>query len=310
MNSASPALRRALTGISGILVTPFDEGDRIAPQRLQPIMDRAVSAGVDVLVVNGNTSEFYALRESEAQAMMESVAGMAAGRVPIFNGVGRSVHEACELARACRPAGVDGIMVHQTPDPFVAPRGFHDYVERIADAADGLPLMLYLRNDGIGIDAIVRLTQIAGVAGVKWAAPSPMKLAQAIAHSDPGIIWVGGLAETWAPALCAVGAQGFTSGLINIWPEQSVAILGALRANDYPEAMRLIRQIEEFEAIRAEEQNGTNVTGVKSALQWIGLDCGPTRPPAAWPLNDAQQARLRALIQGWEAVSESATSRA
>lgn len=299
MTTVSTELRQALTGISGILVTPFDVNDTIAPARLQPVVDRAIAAGVDILVINGNTSEFYALRESEARAMMEAAVQMAGGRAPVFNGVGRSVHEACDLARAAAKAGADGIMVHQTPDPFVAPRGFVDYVQRVADAADGLPVMLYLRNDAIGIDAIVKLTEIPGVAGVKWAAPSPIRLAQAIARSNPDIIWVGGLAETWAPALCAVGAQGFTSGLINIWPEQSVAILQALRGNDYARAMQLIRQIEEFETVRAEELNGTNVTGVKAALQLIGNDCGPTRAPAAWPLSASQQARLEALITGW-----------
>ena len=37
---------------------------------------------------------------------------------------------------------------------------------------------------------------------------------------DPQIVWVGGLAEVWAPPLYAVGARGFTSGLINVWPER------------------------------------------------------------------------------------------
>jgi hypothetical protein len=37
---------------------------------------------------------------------------------------------------------------------FVSPRGLVSYVERIAEAGAGLPLMLYLRNDGIGLDAI------------------------------------------------------------------------------------------------------------------------------------------------------------
>ena len=43
-----------------------------------------------------------------------------------------------------------------------------------------------------------------------------------------------------------------------------------------------------FEEIRAEEQNGTNVTVVKAALALIGEDCGPTRPPSAWPLTETQ----------------------
>lgn len=298
MADVSPELRKAFTGISGILVTPFDSQDRIRTDPLDPIIDRAIDAGVDILVANGNTGEFYALEAREAEHMVYAVAEKVNGRVPVVNGVGRSVGEACSLARASKKAGVDAIMVHQPPDPFAAPRGVLEYIRRVADAADGLPLMLYLRNDAIGIDNIVRLTEIPGVAGVKWATPAPMKLAQAIRAAAPEIVWVCGLAETWAPAMYAVGAQGFTSGLINVWPARSVAILKALRGGEYPEAMRLIGEVEEFETIRAEELNGTNVTGVKAALQLLGNDCGPTRAPAAWPLTASQQDRMAALLKG------------
>src|SRR5215207_3186270 len=98
----------------------------------------------------------------------------------------------------------------------------------------------------------------------------------------------------------AVGARGFTSGLINVWPEHSVAIHAALEAGDYPRANQLIDVMLDFEEIRAEEQNGTNVTAVKAALQLMGEDCGPTRPPSAWPLTDSQMARLRTLLDSWK----------
>jgi 4-hydroxy-tetrahydrodipicolinate synthase len=84
-------LRAALDGISGILVTPFDATDAPAPSALRPIVDRAVQAGVHVLVANGNTSEFYALTAEEAQRMVEAAAEQVAGRVPLLGGVGRSV---------------------------------------------------------------------------------------------------------------------------------------------------------------------------------------------------------------------------
>jgi 4-hydroxy-tetrahydrodipicolinate synthase len=187
-------------------------------------------------------------------------------------------------------------MVHQPPDPFVAPRGLVAYVRRVAGAADGLPVVLYLRNDAIGIDCIAGLCAIDGVVGVKWATPNPMRLAQAMAASGPGISWVGGLAEVWAPVLYAVGARGFTSGLINVWPERSVAIHAALDAGRFAEANGLIAGMKAFEDVRAEEQNGTNVTGVKSALALQGLDCGHVRPPSAWPLTALQTDRLRLFM--------------
>ena len=154
--------------------------------------------------------------------------------MPLIGGVGRSIVDACKLARASRAAGAAALMVHQPPDPFVSPRGVVGYMQRLADAADGLPLLLYLRNDGIGLDAIEALCRVQGVAGVKWAMPdaacaSPKRSVAA----TPSIVWVDGLAEPWAPPFFAVGARGFTSGLINVWPEHSVAIHAALERNDY-----------------------------------------------------------------------------
>ena len=308
MTAIDPRLRKALTGISGILVTPFDAQDKVAPARLKPIVDRAIGAGVHILVANGNTGEFYGLTTAEAETMVNAVAELVGGRVPLLAGVGRSINDACALARASRKGGATALMVHQPPDPFVSPRGVVSYVQRIAEAGDGLPLMLYLRNDGIGLDAIEKLCRVEGVAGVKWAAPTPLRLGEAIRRGDPNIVWVGGLAETWAPPLCAVGARGFTSGLINVWPAHSVAIHAALEAGDYPRANQLIGVMSRFEEIRAEEQNGTNVTAVKAALQLMGEDCGPTRPPSAWPLTEKQSADLRALLAEWKLIPSQAAN--
>jgi 4-hydroxy-tetrahydrodipicolinate synthase len=285
-------LRAVLSGISGILVTPYDQNGDLAPAKLKPIIDRALAAGVHFPVVNGNTGEFYALTTNEAITMAKSDAEMLDGRAPMLAGIGRGVRDACALAKASADAGAEALMIHQPPDPFVAPRGVVEYIKRIADASGGLPMMLYLRNDTIGTRAIADLCAIEGVAGVKWATPNAMKLSEAINACDPDIVWVGGLAETWAPAFYAVGARGFTSGLINVWPERSMAIHAALEAGDYARARALIGEMSAFEEVRAEEMNGTNVTGVKAALQLLGDDCGATRPPSAWPLTDAQHDKL------------------
>ncbi len=61
-----------------------------------------------------------------------------------------------------------------------------------------------------------------------------------------------------------------------------------------------------FEDIRAEEHNGTNVTGVKAALMAIGQDCGPTRPPSAWPLTEKQQAVLDQFVKDNQLKGEAA----
>lgn len=290
------AFRDALNGIAGILVTPY-EGDEVAPTRLQPIVDRAIASGIHTLVTNGNTSEFYALTSTETARMVQAAAEIVGGRVPLIAGVGRNIKEAQQLASISANAGASALMVHQPPDPFVSPRGVLDYVKAVADAADGLPLLLYIRNENIGLHTIEALCGLPTVAGIKWASPTPLVLAEAIRRTEGrDIAWIGGLAETWAPAFYAVGARGFTSGLINVYPKHSYAIHQALETGNYPEAMRLIGLMREFEELRAEENNGTNVSVVKSALQIMGDDCGATRPPSAWPLRPGAQDKLVALL--------------
>ncbi len=305
-NQPHQRLRTALSGVSGILVTPFDNDDQIAPKRLAPVADRAIAAGVSILVANGNTGEFYALTTPEAEAMAHACAELVADRVPLIAGIGRGIHDALALTRASRQAGAAGLMIHQPPDPFVAPRGVVGYVSRIVEEAQGLPVMLYLRDDSIGLKAISELCAIPNVVGVKWACPTPMRLAEAIKDNDPDLVWSGGLAETWAPAFYAVGAHGFTSGLINVWPERSVAISRALEGGDYATARMLIDGISSFETLRAEERNGANVSVVKAALQFLGDDCGPPRLPAAWPLSDQIKRRLQEMLANVPAARQQA----
>src|SRR5690606_30573694 len=126
------------------LVTPFDDKDEVATQRLKPIIDRAITAGVHILVSNGNTGEFYALTTDEAETMVCAAAEQIDGRIPLLAGIGRSIKDACRLAKTSAEAGAAALMIHQPPDPFVAPRGIIDYVRRVQEASGGLPLILYL----------------------------------------------------------------------------------------------------------------------------------------------------------------------
>ena len=81
----------------------------------------------------------------------------------------------------------------------------------------------------------------------------------------------------------------------------------ALEGGDYAKARDLIAGMQVFEDIRAEEQGGANVPGVKAALAMMGEDCGGVRPPAAWPLSDDQTSRLKAFMDDAGLLSRAAS---
>ncbi len=296
-------IRAALKGISGVPVTPFDARDRVAAEPLRALVGRLAAAGIDNLVAAGNTGEFYALELQEALAVTAEVVQANGGRSAVTAGVGRSLKEAIVLARAAEKEGADALMIHQPPDPFASPQGMVDYNHAVAGATK-LPVILYIRRDVFSDEEFARLLDHPNIIGMKYAFPDAPKLAERIRACRPlGKVAVCGLAEPWAAPFQAVGAQGFTSGLVNVLPGLSIQVRDALAAGDYETARRACERIAPFEAMRAMQGNGWNVTVVKQAMRRMGHAVGPARAPASAELPAPQAAKLDALLRDWGAAA-------
>lgn len=292
-------IRRSLRGISGIHVTPYDMAGGIDHGMLRRIVSRMAAAGIQNIVSGGNTGEFFTLTAEEVIALQETAVAAVDGRATATAAVGRSLGEAKATARAARRAGFDAIMAHHPLDPFAAPQAQAGYFLALAEASQ-LPLVAYLRSDTMTVADILSVAVHPNVAGVKFASTSLMLLAECIRASQGSTaIWVCGLAEGWAASFHAQGARGFTSGLVNVAPERSLAIWRALEAGDYQEAARLVDQIAPFEAMRTKYNNGANVTVVKEAMALTGMAVGPVRLPGLPALEPADRQKLRAILAAW-----------
>jgi 4-hydroxy-tetrahydrodipicolinate synthase len=295
----SRSIKPALGGISGVLVTPFDGDDRVDGALLSRIADRVAAAGVHALVAGGNTGEFYTLDSEEIRAVHDAAIAGNAGRAVLIAGVGRALKEAIALGRRAVEQGADAVMVHQPLDPFAAPQAQAAYFVAVAEAMP-VPVLAYVRSDALGVADIMAVANHPNVAGVKFATPNLMRLAECIRASGEGTAqWICGLAEGWAPAFYAQGARGFTSGLVNVDPARSLAIHAALEAKRTDEARRLVAEIAAFETMRAKFNNGTNVTVGKSALRLMGYAEGPVRVPGLPELSPEDLAALAGILRGW-----------
>ena len=292
-------LVEALAGVSGVHVTPYAPDGAVHHDRLAKVVDAIAAAGIDNIVTGGNTGEFYALTLDEIRAVCRTAVTANAGRRVITAGIGRSLADACGLATSAAEAGADLIMLHQAPDPFQSPAGAIAYTHRIADASS-LPLVLYLRNDPYSREQFDELLSHPRIIGIKYASPDIARLTDRIEVARRhDVLVVCGLAETWAAPFSAAGATGFTSGLVNLLPALSITVRDALRAGDYAAAREQVRRIAPFEAMRAMQGNGCNVTVVKEAMRLTGTDVGPVRPPGTPTLGKDDLEALRRLLRGW-----------
>jgi 4-hydroxy-tetrahydrodipicolinate synthase len=295
-------VRRALRGISGVHVTAWKADGEADWALTGRIVRRIADAGIHNIVSAGNTGEFYPMTVAEVERCHATAAEAAAGKALVTAGIGRSLREAVTTGKLAAKAGCDAAMVHHPLDPFAAPQSQADYILAIAEALP-IPLVAYIRSDAIGVKDLIRVATHPNVAGVKFASNNMMLLADCVRETvGTSANWICGLAEGWAAPFHALGARGFTSGLINVAPERSLAVWRALEAGDYETARREVDAIAGFEKLRTKYGNGANVTVVKEALGLLGTDVGPVRLPGLPELNEAERAELRGIVSSWGAV--------
>jgi 4-hydroxy-tetrahydrodipicolinate synthase len=184
--------------------------------------------------------------------------------------------------------------------PYISRAGWIDYHAAIAAAVPDLGVVLYVRNERItGADIAALADRAPNVVGVKYGLRDASTFA-AVAR-DAGIdrfTWLAGAAELTAPSYWACGAHGFTSGLANVDPALPLAMLDALRGNDFGEAMKIWERVRRFEELRAADGSADNVSVVKEALAQLGLCRADVRPPSRL-LPPAVKQEIKQILTSW-----------
>ena len=297
MEEIQISLREQLTGISGVHITPFNNYGGINDELLIKIINKISGAGIHVIVSNGNTAEFYSLNPEEIKHVQGISAQANDGRSLMMMAVGRSLKEAIENSKSAKQNKADLIMIHQPMDPFVDPHNQANYILEIAESSE-IPVVPYVRSTIIPKKDILRIAEHNNVIGIKFASPDLTLLAQCINEtSSSDIVWICGLAESWAIPFHSLGARGFTSGLVNVFPEISLKLHSVLEEKNYEKALKLVSKISGFEGMRTKYNNGANVTVVKEALKLQGMNVGNVRLPGLPFLNSEDLSELKSVIK-------------
>jgi 4-hydroxy-tetrahydrodipicolinate synthase len=302
--AAASTLRRALATAVVVPVMPYQADGNPDWDTYAALTARLIDAGISVITPNGNTGEFYALSQAEARQALETAAKAAGAgsehSAEILAGVGHDIATAVEAARHAQDHGARMIMIHQPVHPYVSAEGWIDYHAAIANAVPDLGVVLYIRDERRTGRDIARLAERSpNVIGVKYGVRDATRFAAVARDVGPDrVTWLAGAAELTAPAFWAVGAHGFTSGLANVSPALALAMLTALRENDFPAAMQAWEAARRFEELRLADGSADNVSVVKEALAQLGLCRADVRPPSR-PLPADVKAEISGILRSW-----------
>jgi 4-hydroxy-tetrahydrodipicolinate synthase len=175
-------------------------------------------------------------------------------------------------------------------------RGVEAYYRRIVEATD-LGVVLYKRGPELTHDHLASLASEDNVVAVKYA-DNDVKAFSAAAASIDGVVWSNGIAERFGPSFALEGAEGYTTGIGNFVPEATLALMDALREEDWERAREIRDLLRPYEDLREEPgadnaiAAANNVPAVKFGMELAGLHGGPVREPLV-DLSEADRERAR-----------------
>jgi len=103
------------------------------------------------------------------------------------------------------------------------------------------------------------------------------------------------MAEMQAAEYAVLGADAFTSGIVNVVPELTQAVARAASAEDWETLRSCVDRIRPLATLRG-RRPGYGVAVIKEALEVLGLASARVRPPLS-PMAPEDRTELRALLE-------------
>ncbi|WP_137285846.1 dihydrodipicolinate synthase family protein [Halorussus salinisoli] len=279
------ALKEKLRGVAFTTITPFSEdGDEVLYDELKQNARAIDEAGGEIFIPCGNSGEYYALTDEERVMTVQATIEAVDDDNAVVAGVGGSTKTAISLAEQYQEAGVDAIMVMHPDHTYLHERGLLEYYRRIIEAVD-CGVVLYKRGPELTEDIIAELSTEDNVVAVKYAVNDIKAFSRAVENVPGDIVWSNGIAERFAPAFALEGAEGFTTGIGNFVPEATLALMDALRDEDWERAKHVREVLRPYEDLREETgpnnefSAANNVPAVKYGMELAGRYGGPVREP-------------------------------
>ena len=279
-------------GVYPYLVSPVDAQGRVKTDVLGKLSADLIDAGVHGLTPLGSTGEFAYLTREQRDAVVKTTIEAAHKRVTVIAGVAStSTADAVEQAKRYQGFGADGILAILEAYFPLKDAQIEAYFRAIADAVD-IPVVLYtnpnFQRSDLTLDVIARLATHPRIQAIKDASTNTGRLLS-IMNRAPQINVFSASAHIPA-AVMMIGGVGWMAGPACIVPRQSVKLYDLCRAEKWPEAMKLQREMWRINEAFAK----FNLAAcIKAGLQIQGYDVGDPVPPQQ-PLS----AEDRKVVEG------------
>lgn len=285
------------------VATPFKEDFSLDLDALQAnirfMIEGGVTTGDGALLVAAAGGEFPTLNTEERKAIMDASLAAAQGRVPILASIQHTdTRIILELASHAAQVGIAAVQLGQ---PYYYPsteRDVYNLFKLVADHSDVTLMVYHTPWNGMHMshELLTRLTDIPTVGAIKWASPDMTIYRDTILAFKDKVAMVDNMGYHVLSHL--YGARAFVTHLSSFWPQYPRKLWHQLEAKDYEGAHVTLAAFKwQWSAWVGAAVKYTEGEGpfIKAAMEAVGLQAGPPRPPYT-RLSPELLADLRTLL--------------
>lgn len=282
-----------IKGVVVPILTPIDREEKIDEAAFRRQIDYVINGGMHGILVFGSNGEFYQIEENEMERGLKVTAEHAAGRVPVYFGIGAINTRKCvRLAKMASANGAAAVSILQPM--FLKPTQDELFLhfKTVAEAIPDTPVLLYNNPGrvGYGLSAglITKLAHdVDNIVGMKDTSGDITLTEECVRlNRDIGFKVFGGKDTLLYASLC-VGAVGGVCTAGNFMPELIGAVYEKYIAGDLQGSLEAQFSLN---PVRLSMDAASFPVAAKDMAKLRGLDVGvpylPNLPTPEGPVLD------------------------
>jgi 4-hydroxy-tetrahydrodipicolinate synthase len=283
-------------GVYPALTTKFKPDYRLDVAAMEKHFAWQIERGVDGLIVCGSLGENSVLSVDEKLEVLRIAVRVSGGKVPVLMTVAEgSTAEGIALCERAARDGTDGFMVLPGMRYVSDRRETLAHYRAIAKASSK-PIMVYNNPIAYGVDVtpemFEELADEPSIVAIKESSDNVRRVTDIISRTGARYAIFCGV-DDLAMEATLMGARGWVAGLVDAFPDETVAIYRLILDGRADEARKIYRWFSPLLHLDVSRKLVQNIKLVESI---VGVGTETVRPPRM-PLIGEERAQVVALVE-------------
>jgi 4-hydroxy-tetrahydrodipicolinate synthase len=283
-------------GVYPALTTKFKPDYRLDIAAMEKHFAWQIERGVDGLIVCGSLGENSVLSVDEKIEVLRVATRISRGKVPVLTTIAEgSTAEGIALCERAAREGADGFMVLPGMRYVSDRRETLAHYRAIAKSS-AKPIMVYNNPIAYGVDVtpemFEELADEPSIVAIKESSDNVRRVTDIISRTGARYTVFCGVDDLAMEAML-MGARGWVAGLVDAFPDETVAIYRLILDGRVEEARRIYRWFSPLLHLDVSKKLVQNIKLVESI---VGVGTETVRPPRL-PLIGEERAQVVALVE-------------